>query len=120
MKRISGRRNGASGSCKDAEYRESVAGVADFEHDLAGCDVGCGGHALAGAEYDGHAAWRDTPVPCDREKKSRIALEISAKKATFGGINLKIGFRTRLNAPERLHQASHRFAPRHAVGQHPA
>ena len=75
-----------------------LASVANFEHDLAGRDVCCGGRAFAAVEYDRHMGRRYTRPACDREKKLGVAFEILAQKRAFGGINLEIGRRTWLYA----------------------
>jgi hypothetical protein len=78
------------------------------------------GHALTGAEYDRHTAWRNGRLTRNREYKLRTTLEINAKKPASGGINLKISCRIWLYALERPHQAFHRLTPRHAIAQYAA
>src|ERR1700722_270762 len=64
-----------------------------------------------GATWDGV-----TPAPLvTGKKKMSVAIEILAHKPAFGGINLKIGGRTWLDAGERPHQPFGSLAPWHAI-----
>ncbi len=52
----------------------SLPVLSNLEHDLAGCDAGCGGHAFAAVAYDRHMArdlrWRYTRLPATGGKET--------------------------------------------------
>src|SRR5579883_3462438 len=99
---------------EDAEYDRQLAGIANFEHDLAGRDVRGGRRALAGIEYDRHVG-RHIRAPRDRDETLGVAFEILSQKRAFGGVNLEIGDRAWLYAGERPHQPFRSLAPWRAV-----
>src|ERR1700733_12168528 len=101
---------------QDAEYRWQLSSVANVEHDLAGCDVGCDGLAFVAVECNRHTR-RYIRSACDREKELGVAVEILAQKRAFGGINLKSGRRTGLDAGKRPYQVLGGHPPWHAVGR---